>query len=413
MIPEGDFSSKRWHTDRNDFLDQILSELSSSWPDDSMAWVNFHVSSYYYSCGGLTHPRQLAACSLRSNSNESHRWSCWACQLEPEAAHAAGFSPSKSIWRTDVDQCYHWWQTHAKQSHWDWLRQAEEHCITLPELCSRLLGCDISQWPFPWWQQALKALPREIPSKWGGHNPILFKRPYFRKPTPLTAPSEQWNAEIQAAYKSNRPVSPPPPAQSQSQNSITELGWTNPVDAYGPSAQDELRFIISPFNSVKEYGASRVAWHEDQCGMQKLTDFLLTIEQHCFFLLYIKLVATLALGMPENLTGQLREAALGQVSVCAPQLKEAFLQGARSLSPPSQFRSYIDQVYQYLNEVIDISLPIMGSSIPRPPAPPGVFPPYVPSTATPAPPATSASSSAASSSRKRSSKEALEYEMLD
>ena len=213
--------------------------------------------------------------------------------------------------------------------------------------------------------------------------------------------------------KDNRPVSPPPPAQSQSQNSITELGWTNPVDAYGPSAQDELRFLISPFNTVKEYGASRVAWHEDQCGMQKLTDVLLTIEQHCFFLLYIKLVATLALGMPENLTGQLREAALGQVSVCAPQLKEAFLQGARSLSPPSQFRSYIDQVYHYLNEVIDISLPIMGSTIPRPPAPPGVFPPYVPSNATPAPPATTASSSAASSSRKRSSKEALEYEMLD
>ena len=109
----------------------ILSELSSSWPDDSMAWVNFHVSSYYYSCGGLSHPRQLASCSLRSNSNESHRWSCWACQLEPEAAQAAGFSPSKSIWRTDIDQCYHWWQVHAKQSHWDWLRQLRStalHC---------------------------------------------------------------------------------------------------------------------------------------------------------------------------------------------------------------------------------------------------------------------------------------------
>ena len=145
MFRDGDLSSKRSHTDRNDFLDQILSELSSSWPDDSMAWVNFHVSSYYYSCGGLTHPRQLAACSLHSNSNESHRWSCWACQLEPEGAQAAGFSPSKSIWRTDADQCYHWRQVHAKQSPCDWLRQAEEHCITLPELCSQMLGCDISE----------------------------------------------------------------------------------------------------------------------------------------------------------------------------------------------------------------------------------------------------------------------------
>ena len=71
--------------------------------------------------------------------------------------------------------------------------------------------------------------------------------------------------------------------------------------------------------------------------MQKLSDFLLTIEQHCFFLLYIKLVATLALGMPENLTGQLREeAALGQVSVCAPQLKEAFLQGSEEHQPTTE-----------------------------------------------------------------------------
>ena len=140
---------------------------------------------------------------------------------------------------------------------------------------------------------------------------------------------------------------------------------------------------------------------------------LLTIEQHAFFLLYIKLVATLALSMPENLTGSLREAALGQVSVCAPQLRDAFLQGARNIKPRAQFRSYVDAIYNYVNEVIEINLPIMGETIPRPPAPSGVFPRYVPSTATPAPPATSASSSAASSSRKRSSNEALEYEMLD
>ena len=31
-------------------------------------------------------------------------------------------------------------------------------------------------------------------------------------------------------------------------------------------------------------------------------------------------------------------------------------------------------IYNYMNEVIEITLPIMGSTIPRPPAPPGVFP---------------------------------------
>ena len=273
-----------------------------------------------------------------------------------------------------------------------------------------MTGCNIQEWPFPWWRDALKALPREVPQKKGGLNPRLFEAPYWRKETPSTAASEQWHQVPVPKGSHRRPVSPTP---QQSQDSSTELGWTNPVSAYGTSALEELKFIISPFSSVKEYGSSRVERHEDQCGISKISDFLLMIEQHAFFLLYIKLVATLALSVPENLTGSLREASLGQVSACAPQLRDAFLQGARNIKPPSQFRSYVDAVYNYMNEVIEIALPIMGSTIPRPPAPPGVFPPYVPSSATPAPPTAPATSSTASSSRKRSSTAALEYEILD
>ena len=411
MLPGAKRPQEDHRSRKQAFLQHMAQELSSSWPSDSMAWVNLHVAGYYHDLGGCTHPRQLAACSLRSDSTQEHRWSCWACNLDPVEARAAGFSPSKSLWHSDVDQFYHWWTVHGKDSHWDWVREAESMSITTKEMLQFLLACDLEQWPFPWTRFALRALPREVPSRRGGHNERLWGHPFLRKPTPATANSELHNQPPATTARSNRPVSPPPPAQPQ--NSITELGWTNPVDAYGTSAQEELRFLISPFKTVKEYGASRVAWHEDQCGMQRLSDFLLTIEQHCFFLLYIKLVATLALGMPENLTGQLREAALGQVSVCAPQLKEAFLQGAKNINPPSNFRTYIDTIYNYMNEVIEITLPIMGSTIPRPPAPPGVFPPYVPSSATPAPPTAPTTSSTASSSRKRSSTAALEYEILD
>ena len=83
MIPEGDLSSKRWHADRNEFLDHTLSDLAATWPDDSMVWANLHVSGYYHSCGGLTHPRQLAVCSLRSNSRE--------------ASQAASFFPASAF----------------------------------------------------------------------------------------------------------------------------------------------------------------------------------------------------------------------------------------------------------------------------------------------------------------------------
>ena len=100
---------------------------------------------------------------------------------EPEAATKAGFSPGKSVWYSDIDQMYHWWAVHGKQSHWDWLDECEKFEITPTELLNFLCGCDTSRWPFPWWHAALSALPREIPQKQGGLNPYLFKAPYWRK----------------------------------------------------------------------------------------------------------------------------------------------------------------------------------------------------------------------------------------
>ena len=128
--------------------------------------------------------------------------------------------------------------------------------------------------------------------------------------------------------------------------------------------------------------------------------FLPTIKQHSFFLMYIKFVATPALSMPENLTGALRETCSGQVSVCTPQLQDVFRQGARSMNPPAHSCSYADSVYHYLNDIINFNLPIMGATIPWPPAPPRVFPPDVPSNATLVAPSTTVSSSTAASSSK-------------
>ena len=177
---------------------RTLSELSACWPSHSMAWVNLHVAGSYYSFERVTHPRQLAACSLRGNSKEPHRWACWSCQIEPEAAAKAGFSPGKSVWYSDIDQMYHWWSVHGKQSHWDWLDECEKFEITPTELLNFLCGCDTSRWPFPWWHAALSALPREIPQKQGGLNPYLFKAPYWRKETASTATSSNKRSSAKA-----------------------------------------------------------------------------------------------------------------------------------------------------------------------------------------------------------------------
>ena len=97
----------------------------------------------------------------------------------------------------------------------------------------------------------------------------------------------------------------------------------------GPQLTEELAFILRPFANLRVYGgfSHRMALQPVSAG--EGDGLFLQIEQHSFFLLFIKLVASLALSMPESLTGQLREACLGQLAVCAPQLKAAFHAGVQ------------------------------------------------------------------------------------
>ena len=97
--------------------------------------------------------------------DEEFRWSCWSCQLNPHKAKAAGFSPSKRCWAIDAQPLYDWWQARGKQSHWDWVYEAEAFRFTHYELMCFLLGADMREWPLPWTSFALGAIPRELPRK--------------------------------------------------------------------------------------------------------------------------------------------------------------------------------------------------------------------------------------------------------
>ena len=84
--------AENWRDQKHRFLQSTYDALRNSRDATSMAWTNLHVSGYVNVLPGLTRPRQLAACCLRSSSNETHRWSCWSCQLKTEEAKASGFS---------------------------------------------------------------------------------------------------------------------------------------------------------------------------------------------------------------------------------------------------------------------------------------------------------------------------------
>ena len=240
---------------------------------------------------------------------------------------------------------------HANQSHWDWLREAESFHVTHKELVTFLLGCDLEEWPLPWTTFALDAIPRELPQKLSGHNPRVFEPPFLRKVTSANAPSELYR--YAAVSKSHRLVSPEVKPPSPPKIAQTELGWTDPVATYSKHAKEELAFLLTPYHSLDAYGQSRIRWHQDSCPISRVTDFFLFIEQHAFFLMLIKLAATLALQNPVALSADLREAALGEHTVCPSQLKDAFHRGIKELKMPVDFADYADDVRSYMAELLE------------------------------------------------------------
>ena len=72
-----------------------------------------------------------------------------------------------------------------------------------------------------------------------------------------------------------------------------------------------------------------------------------------------------------------------------------------SLKFSVDYADYADDIHNYMALVIDIGVPILGSSIPRPPAPEGTFPRYSPTSSRPTAPPTTTSSSSTSSNKRR------------
>ena len=95
----------------------------------------------------------------------------------------------------------------------------------------------------------------------------------------------------------------------------------------------------------------------------------------------------------------LMEAVLAQMAMCPNQLKEAFHEGIASLKFSVDDADYADEIHNYMSLVFDIGVPILGLSIPRPPAPQGAFPRYYPTTSRPTAPSTTPSSSSTSTSQ--------------
>ena len=180
-------------TSREDFLKKTSDAFRLD--PNSAEGFNHHVSSYYYvsSNWGVSHPQSYSSLMLKSDSRQSHRWTCVHCRV----AH-----PDVCDHKTVEEGIIHWWRHHCHHSSWVWCEKAGVFNVTTADVC-KVLDVDVSERPLPL-GGAFHMLPNNLPSHPKGLDKRLFKHPYNKHLTPANHPSEQglpWNQHLEELPK--------------------------------------------------------------------------------------------------------------------------------------------------------------------------------------------------------------------
>ena len=229
-------------TTRESFL-QKTAETYRLDPNSAEGY-NHHVASYYYvsTDWGVSHPQSYSSIMLKSDSKQSHRWTCVHCR----SSH-----PEIADHKTVEAGMIHWWRNHCHPSSWVWCEKATVFNITTAEVCKAVLNIDLSDQPLPL-GGAFHMLPNALPSHPKGLDKRLFKPPYSKTLTPVQV------TPLSKAYRGITTLS----------NSRGSLKLNSPPGVgfqfFGSVLEgnsDVLCFLIHPFTSLKEYVNSRKAWH--------------------------------------------------------------------------------------------------------------------------------------------------------
>ena len=335
----------------------------------------------------------------------------------------------KSLWPSFTDFSWHWNLTHARQLHKDWLSLALRGGVTLQDLAWSLLGVDLEDTPLPYHPDALRCLPRTLPSREQGHNPKIYGRPWNIErpftpshralpaspshftPTPpshpppshvlpsLDCPLVAVNKSLASLPSSPPPVKSPPPvaplgdqvgAKSKSASNVvvspspasslpvapatikdggsrfhlgvvvkgfTRIGWQNPLQMWEKHLGKEIKSFIFPSADVHSYSEARERWHLTFCKRSSMLQWLLHMEEHCFYLFLIKVMASRSILSRGSLALQDREKSLAMSAVCTDDLKEE-LQYYSSFRHDDSQLPYVCSVLEHCKAVISLRLPL-------------------------------------------------------
>ena len=319
---------------------------------NSAEGFNHHVASYYYfsSDWGVSHPQSYSSLMLKSDSRQSHRWTCVHCRVS---------HPDICDHKTVEAGVIHWWRHHCHHSSWIWCEKASVFNITTADVCKAVLDVDMSERPLPL-GGAFHMLPNNLPSHPKGLDKRLFKHPYNKSLTPASHPSEQglpWNQHIEQLQREEEEVE------------LTNWKW----DLFFPYVlegnTDVLCFLIHPFATLSEYVNSRKAWHSRAItspGAREFKDHLVDVEQHAFMLILLKVLTTKAdsLLMPPGQVEKVRDY-LRKYEGLFPERAQEILNKVREGISDSD-RDYVGTVKEYALAAHNLVTPVNIWRIPYP-----------------------------------------------
>ena len=119
----------------------------------------------------------------------------------------------------------------------------------------------------------------------------------------------------------------------------------------------EIKSYIFPSADVHSYSEARERWHLTFCKRSSILQWLLHMEEHCFYLFLIKVMASRSILTRSSLSLQDREKSLAMSAVCTDDLKEE-LQHYSSFRHDDSHLPYVCSVLEHCKSVISLRLPL-------------------------------------------------------
>ena len=369
---------------RREFLKWTKASLDRDWKRDSRCWANLHIGLYLYDdCEfSITHPRSLAACAISSDASLEEPVVCWGCyQKGPGGENLKSLWPSvdKMLWHwygKHAKPAHKAWTRLAcrlKINKYElalellgvdlalWpLPVTEDGLRAIPRSLPACPGGHNPKifgppWSFPTSAVAVCPLTPTPPQgpppahlmnagsasqTSSGHVdgsrgslPALGSGGPIR-PLPKSAPSANSGSSGSGAAPVIELSADLKPAKVHPNGSrfasvapgenVSTMGWHVPLarNHWNALADKEMKAYSAPYDTVRAYSDSRPVWYSRWALPEPLRVWLLSLEEHTFYLFVYFTLATLSMRSPNQFCSSDRTQLVARLHIYQKDLQD-------------------------------------------------------------------------------------------